>query len=91
MKTKFFTSILTLSTLVFTLTAHAHDPKEHMQNAEKPDCAAMKNMDNSKMDMSDPITQAMMKQCMDTPNKDQKPENDHDGHSTGDETMKHNM
>tara|TARA_R110001599_G_scaffold351965_2_gene585343 strand:+ start:3299 stop:3511 length:213 start_codon:yes stop_codon:yes gene_type:complete len=35
-----------------------------MQNAEQPDCPAMKNMDQSKMDMNDPVTQAMMQKCM---------------------------
>tara|TARA_R110000782_G_scaffold172559_3_gene264183 strand:+ start:449 stop:730 length:282 start_codon:yes stop_codon:yes gene_type:complete len=55
---------IAISTLAFTLSAQAHDPKEHMNNAEKPDCAAMENMDHSKMDMNDPVMQAMMKQCM---------------------------
>jgi hypothetical protein len=91
MKTKIFTSILTFSTLVFSLSAHAHDPKEHMQNAEKPDCAAMKNMDNSKMDMNDPVMQAMMEQCAQDSHKDQKSESNYDDHSTKDKSMKHNM
>ena len=64
MRSKFITLSIAISTLAFTLSAQAHDPKEHMNNAEKPDCAAMENMDHSKMDMSDPVMQAMMKQCM---------------------------
>ncbi len=64
MRSKFITMSIAISTLAFTLSAQAHDPKEHMNNAEKPDCAAMENMDHSKMDMSDPVMQAMMKQCM---------------------------
>ncbi len=46
------------------LSAQAHDPKEHMKNAEQPKCEKMKNMDHSKMDMNDPVMQAMMKKCM---------------------------
>ncbi|CAA0089003.1 Uncharacterised protein [Zhongshania aliphaticivorans] len=64
MRSKFITMSIAISTLAFTLSAQAHDPKEHMNNAEKPDCAAMENMDHSKMDMNDPVMQAMMKQCM---------------------------
>ena len=64
MRSKFITMSIAISTLAFTLSAQAHDPKEHMNNAEKPDCAAMENMDHSKMDMNDPVMQAMMKLCM---------------------------
>ena len=64
MRSKFITMSIAISMLAFTLSAQAHDPKEHMKNAEKPDCAAMENMDHSKMDMNDPVMQAMMKQCM---------------------------
>ena len=64
MRSKFTTMSIAVSTLAFILSAQAHDPKEHMNNAEKPDCAAMENMDHSKMDMNDPLMQAMMKQCM---------------------------
>lgn len=55
------TSGLTLFTIA---SAFAHDPKEHMSEAQSPDCAAMKNMDHEKMDMDDPVMAAMMKQCM---------------------------
>lgn len=62
------TSSLTLFTMA---SAFAHDPKEHMSEAQSPDCAAMKNMDHEKMamnhekmDMDDPVMAAMMKQCM---------------------------
>ena len=58
MRSKFLTLSIAISTLAFTLSAQAHDPKEHMNNA------AMENMDHSKMDMNDPVMQAMMKQCM---------------------------
>lgn len=64
MRSKFITMTIAISTLAFTLSAQAHDPKEHMNNAEKPDCAVMENMGHRKMDMNDPVMQAMMKQCM---------------------------
>lgn len=47
--------------------AIAHDPAEHAKEAAAknapPDCAAMKNMDHSKMDMNDPVMKAMMAKC----------------------------
>ncbi len=64
MKTNRFTPIIALTTLGIAFSAQAHDPKEHMKDAENPNCAAMKGMDHSKMDMNDPVMQAMMKQCM---------------------------
>ena len=64
MNMKTLATVIVLSTLGIAFSAQAHDPKEHMKDAEKPDCAAMKNMDHSKMDMNDPVMQAMMKQCM---------------------------
>lgn len=91
MNTKTLTFIIALSTSVFALSAHAHDPKEHMENAEKPDCTAMENMDHSKMDMQDPITQAMMKQCMDTNtmHMDEKSEDKKEDHSKGEASTEH--
>ena len=64
MNMKTLATVIVFSTLGIAFSAQAHDPKEHMKDAEKPDCAAMTNMDHSKMDMSDPVMQAMMKQCM---------------------------
>lgn len=87
MKTKTLASIIAFSTLTFTLSAHSHAPNEHMKNAEKPDCSAMKSMDHSKMNMQDPVMQAMMKQCMDTKHKDGKTENK--GHSKSDDATGH--
>ncbi|HDZ16336.1 hypothetical protein LCGC14_0695190 [marine sediment metagenome] len=91
MNTKIITFIMALSTAVFTLSAQAHDPKEHMKNAEKPDCTAMEKMDKSKMDMQDPITQAMMKQCMDTMDMDmdEKAEDENESQSHADESTEH--
>ena len=45
----------------------AHDPAEHANVAAAknaaPDCAAMKEMDHSKMDANDPVMKAMMAKC----------------------------
>ncbi len=64
MKTKILPGVTAIMSLVFALSVQAHDPKEHMKDADAPDCATMKNMDQSKMDMDDPVTQAMMQKCM---------------------------
>jgi len=49
---------------MLALSAQAHSEKEHMKTAENPDCESMKMMDHSKMDMNDPVSMAMMQQCM---------------------------
>ena len=46
------------------LLAADHDQPGQKQGHAKPDCAAMKTMDHSKMDMNDPGMMAMMKKCM---------------------------
>ncbi len=79
MKLKLLSPILILAALGVAFSAQAHDPKEHMKDAENPNCAAMKDMDHSKMDMNDPVNQAMMKQCV----KDMH--NDDGDHSMGHE------
>lgn len=66
MKNLIITILTLFSVTALASAAQAHDPKEHMKDAEKPNCAAMKDMDHSKMDMNDPVTQAMMKQCMES-------------------------
>ncbi len=85
MKTNQSAPIFLLVTLGMAFGAQAHDPKEHMKDAEKPDCKAMKDMDHSKMDMNDPVMQAMMKQCMDGMNHG-RPEGKH-----GDENHQEGM
>ena len=59
-----FSALLAAPALMLTLTAHAHDPKEHMKEAKNPDCSAMNRMDHSKMNLNDPVMQAMMQKCM---------------------------
>jgi hypothetical protein len=63
MKIQHFAKIIGFAALGIAFSAQAHDPKEHMKDAEDPNCAAMKTMDHSKMDMNDPVMQAMMEQC----------------------------
>lgn len=63
MKTTLSVQLIGLMALSASFLAAAHDPKEHANPQEKPNCAAMKEMDHSKMDMSDPVMQAMMQQC----------------------------
>ena len=53
----------TLATLFISTLSIAHDPSKHTANKQKPNCQAMHEMDSSTMDMNDPVTQAMMKQC----------------------------
>ncbi|WP_421705655.1 hypothetical protein [Alloalcanivorax xenomutans] len=63
MKAKMISSLLATPVVLLAMTAHAHDPNEHMTEAEKPDCGMMEKMDNSKKDMNDPVMQAMMEKC----------------------------
>ena len=42
--------------------SHAHDPAQHAENAEKPNCAAMKSMEHNG-DKNDPVYLAMMLKC----------------------------
>jgi len=53
-----------LPALMMALSAQAHNPEEHINKGQAPNCAAMKDMDHSKMDMNDPVMQAMMQKCM---------------------------
>ncbi|MFT6220983.1 MAG: hypothetical protein ACJA0C_000381 [Candidatus Endobugula sp.] len=73
-------TILT-SSILLASNVYAHAPELHKKkNAEKPKCEAMKDMDHSTMDMNDPITQAMMKQCM---------ASDHHGDNAPEEVAEH--
>ncbi|MCK9202261.1 hypothetical protein [Nevskia sp.] len=74
-----FLSILALT--VSMPLAYAHDPKEHAKEAAAakaaPDCAAMKDMDHSKMDPKDPVMKAMMAKCSGAMNHDDMKGMDH--------------
>jgi cytochrome bd-type quinol oxidase subunit 1 len=60
MKNTMIRSMGLLAIMLAAHTSYAHDPSEHMKENEQPKCAAM---DHSKMDMKDPVAQAMIKQC----------------------------
>ncbi|MDM4771401.1 hypothetical protein [Solimonas sp. SE-A11] len=63
-----FRSTLVAAAVLFAQGSWAHDPAEHAKEAAAakagPDCASMKNMDMSKMDMNDPVAKAMHEKCM---------------------------
>jgi len=63
MKPSFTLTVMSLLVLGSASLAFAHDPSEHEKEMPKADCSKMKEMDHSKMDMKDPVVQAMMKQC----------------------------
>jgi len=90
MKRKILSPVLVMAALGVVLSAQAHDPKEHKKNAKQPDCAAMKNMDHSKMDKSDPVMQAMMKQCMKDMHQDNGYGEEHN-HGADDNHKEHKM
>lgn len=66
MKPQICSYFVALPALMLALSAHAHSPDKHMKEAQAsaPDCSMMEDMDHSKMNMDDPLTQAMMKKCM---------------------------
>ena len=66
--------MMTVLVLPVSISAQAHDPKEHMGNTERPDCAAIKGMDFSKSNNNDPVMQAIMKKCMGDDHHAEEPE-----------------
>ncbi len=95
--------IYSISVMVLALsvaaTVSAHDIEEHMKNGEKPNCAAMKDVDMAKMNKDDPVTQALMKKCAEqmehgeghmaqpmTDHHDSDMHKGHDDHDKGDQT-----
>mgnify|MGYP000179811523 CR=1 FL=1 len=86
MNKKFYMSLIALPLVFSVMTVQAHSEAEHMENAEDPNCEAMKGMDHSKMNMSDPVMVAMMEQCKDKMNDHHPENNKSDSH--GDEGKK---
>ncbi|SIS65791.1 hypothetical protein [Neptunomonas antarctica] len=66
MKNKKLSVLIAVPALMLAFSVQAHSEKEHMKNAESPECGDMSTMDPGKMDMSDPVMMAMMQQCMST-------------------------
>lgn len=62
---------------LLALPVQAHDPSEHMANAEKPNCESMKGMDHSSMNADDPVAQAMAMKCMQSAADDAMPAAEH--------------
>jgi hypothetical protein len=60
-----FAVALSLTLMAPSLPTLAHDPSLHKKEGTAPECAKMKDMDMSKMDMSDPVAKAMQQQCRD--------------------------
>lgn len=91
MKKYFLLCLVSLPAMMLALYTQAHDPKEHMQNTEKLDCSAMKNMDHSKMDMDDPVVLAIMEKCKEhMDDENEKKEDKHAKHKDhADDTHKH--
>lgn len=88
MKQRHLLTGLAVPALLLAVSAYAHDPAEHMKDEEgqKPDCTAMKNMDHSKMDMDDPVMQAMMQKCKKQMHGHQmQGEDDHSAHEQPDQ------
>ena len=79
MKTFLLNSALIVSSVLMAAPGFAHDPAEHAKTAEAPDCEAMKKMDHSKMDMKDPVMQAMMKKCSATHSEQKDGDQQHQG------------
>jgi hypothetical protein len=72
---------LIVSLTVFSVSASlAHDPSEHTNKAEKPDCKSINTRDKSTLDMTDPVVMAMMSKCKSSHNK-----NADDHHANGDQ------
>jgi hypothetical protein len=63
MNTKSTLMIKALLTLFISTSSIALDRSLHTSNKEKPNCQSMHEMDSSEMDMNDPVTLAMIKQC----------------------------
>jgi hypothetical protein len=62
MKTK--PLVAALAAALMSMSASAHDPKEHEKEAaQSADCSKLKGMDMSKMDMNDPVMKALHKKC----------------------------
>lgn len=64
MKTLLLGTLLATTILIATESVKAHDPSEHADAREMPDCTTMPDPDDVGMDRNDPVAQALRKQCM---------------------------
>ena len=70
--------VLALALVALSAPTLAHDPNLHEQQGTAPECAKMKDMDMSKMDMNDPVTKAMQQQCHEAMKDDDEDGESHD-------------
>ena len=89
MKQRRLVLLLSASALLLSAAAFAHDPSEHKMEEQKPDCSAMQKMDHSKMNINDPVMQAMMQKCMKGMHEEEaQTSHDHAAHESTDATKK---
>jgi len=86
MKFQTLSYFVALPVFMLAISAQAHNPEEHINKGQAPNCAAMKDMDHSKMDMSDPVMQAMMQKCM--PQDETMSKDGHADHDMGTDAKK---
>lgn len=73
---------------LYAVPGLAHDPDEHEAESVSPDCAAIENIDASKVDSNDPVTLAILQKCQDMVHDDDaddrvgdhEDDHDHDEH-----------
>ena len=59
-----FSFTLSLALITLPIAVFAHDPSLHKKaGSAAPDCAQMKDMDLSAMDVNDPVAQALHEKC----------------------------
>lgn len=73
--------------VLYAVPGFAHDPDEHEAESVSPDCAAIENIDASKVDSNDLVTLAILQKCQDMVHEDNVDhvgdhvdEHDHDEH-----------
>ena len=82
-------SLLSAVTLVVALYAApglTHDPEEHEAESTTPECAAIANIDASKVDSNDPVMKAILQKCQAAMDGD---DNDDDGHHDEERSEEH--
>lgn len=66
-------SVFLVAATLSLSTAYAHSTKDRSKEPKTPQCDSMKDMNHAEMDMNDPLTQALMRQCAaDEKTKDSK-------------------
>jgi len=82
-------SLLSAGALVVALYAApglTHDPQEHEAESTTPECAAIANIDASKVDSNDPVMQAILQKCQTATHDD---DSDNDEHQDEEHSEEH--